>query len=167
MPELVAGGPDIPPNLMNELDDENVVFFCGAGISMGAESDLPSFKGLVSQVYQDCRIEASEAEERARKDKEFDRVLDLLERRLVPDQVRSSVIQRLSVEPRGPLVLHQALVELSRTTKGVRLVTTNFDNRFSEALGEGQLIVDAAPRLPVPKPHKPVNSRASPWSPSP
>ena len=39
MPELVSNGPRIPARLMNEVDADTVVFFCGAGISAGAISD--------------------------------------------------------------------------------------------------------------------------------
>ena len=49
-----------------------------------------------------------------------------------------------------PLRIHEALLNLSRTEGGIRLVTTNFDNRFTEAGGE-DLKIDAAPKLPVPK----------------
>ena len=90
MPELISSGPNIPVCLLNELDDGNVVFFCGAGVSMGRGSDLPSFGGLVDHV--------------------------------------------------------------SQGTTGLRLVTTNFDNRFIEA-GVDDGCFDAAPKLPLPKPH--------------
>lgn len=148
MPELVPGGPDVPPQLMNDLDDERVVFFCGAGVSMGPESGLPDFQGLVEHVYEDCGIPRPARDARPR---QLDRELDLLEQRLVRGEVRKSVIERLSAEPRGPLVLHEALIDLSRTTKGWRLVTTNFDNRFREA-GLNAKAIDVAPSLPVPKP---------------
>ena len=149
MPELVRDGPNIPPHLMNELDDGNVVFFCGAGVSMGPESDLPDFEGLVCHVYDDCGRGRPDRNERPR---ELDRELELLEQDLVEGHVRKSVLERLSMDPRGSLVVHEALIELSRTTKGWRLVTTNFDNRFHEA-GLNQDFIDVAPRLPVPKPH--------------
>lgn len=149
MPELVRDGPDIPPHLMNELDDGRVVFFCGAGVSKGPESDLPNFEELVSDVYDRCGRERPDPKERPL---ELDRELDLLEQRLVAGEVRKAVVERLSREPPGELVVHQALIDLSRTTKGWRLVTTNFDNRFEEAGLKGGFI-NVAPRLPVPKPH--------------
>ena len=152
MPELVPDGPNIPPPLMNELDDGNVVFFCGAGVSSGTESNLPRFRGLVRHVYEECGATPNNVEKDACRAKELDRVLDLLEQRLVPGRVRTSVINRLSVAPSGCLSLHKALIDLSRTMSGIRLVTTNFDNRFREA-GLKQGAVDSAPKLPVPKPH--------------
>ena len=152
MPELIAGGPEIPIRLLNELDDGNVVFFCGAGVSMAAGSCLPSFKALVKHVYDANHIEPDSAEGQALCSGAWDKALGLLESRLGPDHLRRAVVECLSRPSSGELKLHRALIELSRGKQGVRLVTTNFDNRFVEAVDEA-LVVDAAPRLPIPKPH--------------
>ena len=42
--QFVKGGPDIPKQLLQAHEDEQVVFFCGAGISYPA--GLPTFSGL-------------------------------------------------------------------------------------------------------------------------
>lgn len=176
MPELVANGPVIPVRLMNELDSERAVFFCGAGVSMGPASRLPNFIGLVKHVYQAHHLEPDNVEREAldlgenesienlgeknanrRPRPNLDKALGLLERdgRLGTTALRRSVIERLSKRRTGPLVVHKALLKLSRTEKGVRLITTNFDNRFDSA-GRSQkeeLVIDNAPMLPVPKPH--------------
>ena len=89
MPELVADGPTIPVQLMNELDNGSVVFFCGAGISAGPGSELPRFKKLVQHVYTANHMEADGVEREAldldegdpgRRQAKFDKVLGLLER---------------------------------------------------------------------------------------
>ena len=160
MPELVPEGPRIPVHLMNEVDEGSVVFFCGAGVSVGDGSNLPNFEELVEHVYEANRIEADEVEhealhrdepDRSRRRPQFDKALGLLERsdRLGPEALRGTVIERLSRRATAPLRVHEALLTLSRTEGGTRLVTTNFDNRFVEA-GEANLSVDAAPKLPVP-----------------
>ena len=162
-PELVAGGPRIPVRLLNELDSGRVVLFCGAGISAGPESGLPGFGDLVSYVYEANHLEPDEVEREAldleeqnpqRRRPNYDKALSLLERpgRLKPQLMRRTVIERLSVAPKGELHVHKALVDLSRNEQGVRLVTTNFDNRFIE-VGLDERLVDAAPKLPVPKPY--------------
>ena len=161
MPELVAGGPSIPVRLLNELDSGRVVFFCGAGISAGPESGLPGFEDLVQYVYEANRMEPDEVEREAldieeqdcrRRRPNYDKAMGLLERpgRLKPQLMRRSVIERLSVPPNDELHVHKALIDLSRNEQGVRLVTTNFDNRFIEA-GLEEHLVDAAPKLPMPK----------------
>ena len=163
MPELIAGGPTIPVRLLNELDSGKVVFFCGAGISAGPGSGLPNFADLVQHVYKANHIEPDSVESEAldldepvldRRRPNLDKALDLLEReeRLGARALRRSVIERLSVPPNGELSVHKALIDLSRNEQGFRLITTNFDDRFVEA-GLDKKLVDAAPKLPVPKPH--------------
>ena len=163
MPELIAGGPIIPVHLLSELDSGKVVFFCGAGISAGPGSGLPNFPDLVCDVYKQNHIHPDALESEAldleqpdpkRRRPSLDKVLGLLERvdRLGTAALRRTVIEQLSVPPNGELGLHKALIDLSRNQRGVRLITTNFDNRFVEA-GIDVGLVDAAPKLPVPKPH--------------
>ena len=163
MPELVAGGPVIPVHLMNELDSRKVVFFCGAGVSVGPGSELPAFRELVEYVYTANHMVPDSVESEAldlqepdsqRQQPKFDKALGLLERseRLGAQALRQSVMERLSRPPTAPLVVHEALVALARGERGVRLITTNFDNRFVQA-GLEEELVDAAPKLPVPKPH--------------
>jgi len=161
VPELVANGPAIPVELMNARDSQNVVFFCGAGISMS--SGLPSFGKLVEDIYQAARVEPDDVEKsaldlmqpdpRLRRPK-FDKAIGLLERehRLRPDILRKIVVERLSAPWSGALPVHRALLDLSKTSNGYRLVTTNFDQRFEVAGLEGRYI-DAGPKLPVPKRH--------------
>ena len=153
MPELVAGGPAIPVRLLNELDSGKVVFFCGAGVSMGPGSDLPDFLGLVQHVYDANRITPDAVEKEALNSKALDKALGLLERdeRLGAHAVRRTVIERLSAPPSDELHLHKALIDLSRNEQGLRLITTNFDDRFVEADLDEE--VDASPKLPLPKPH--------------
>ena len=153
MPELVAGGPAIPVRLLNELDSGKVVFFCGAGVSMGPGSDLPDFADLVQHVYDANRIAPDAVEKEALDSEALDKALGLLERdeRLGARAVRRTVIERLSAPPSGELHLHKALIDLSRNEQGLRLITTNFDDRFVEADLDEE--VDASPKLPVPKPH--------------
>ena len=62
MPELVSNGPRIPVHLMNEVDTGGVFFFCGAGISTGDGSELPSFAELVDHVYEANRMGKDEDE---------------------------------------------------------------------------------------------------------
>ena len=66
MPELVSNGPRIPVHLMNEVDTGVVVVFCGAGISTGDGSELPSFAELVDHVYEANRMGKMKTKSRGR-----------------------------------------------------------------------------------------------------
>ena len=121
MPELVAGGPTIPVHLLNELDSRKVVFFCGAGISVGPGSGLPGFADLVKHVYEANHIEPDAVEREALDLAEedaglrrpnLDKALGLLERpeRLGTQALRRTIIERLSQPPAGALAVHDALI---------------------------------------------------------
>jgi len=151
LPELVEHGPNIPFKLMNELDDGRVVFFCGAGISMA--SGLPGFGGLVEYIYDQTGERKTDLEEELINSKQYDKALGQLEGRLNEGRLRQVVIERLSQKAkRGSIEIHKSLLSLSQTSEGLRLITTNFDNRF-ESAGARSAQIDAAPKLPVPKAH--------------
>jgi|GEM_PF-1424581 len=152
MPELIQDGPDIPVKLMNRRDDGKVVFFCGSGISVS--TGLPNFDCLVSQVYDRTAQTKTELEQELLNNGQLDKVLGLLEGRLNPNRLRREVIGILTKPPpENSLATHAALINLSRQSDdSVRLVTTNFDNRFEHA--DPAIAIDGAPKLPLPKPHR-------------
>ena len=89
MPELVSNGPRIPASLLNEADSGGMVLFCGAGVSAGRESGLPSFAKLVKHVYANNTMVPDGVEREAldcdepdakRRRPAFDKALGLLER---------------------------------------------------------------------------------------
>jgi len=151
MPELIQDGPDIPVELMNRRDDGNVVFFCGSGISVS--TGLPMFDGLVSQIYERTAQTPTELERELLNKEQLDKVLGLLEGRLNLGRLRREAISILTAPPpKNSLVTHEALLSLSRRADhGIRLVTTNFDDRFERA--DPSIAIDGAPKLPLPKPH--------------
>ena len=161
MPELVSGGPVIPVKLMNAMDNGEAVFFCGAGVSAGEGSELPTFAELVEHVYSEKGMKPDAVEEEAlhqdepEEDKrrpQLDKALELLERanRLGPKKLRRTVIKELSKPPTDDLAVHKALIALSRHGDDMRLVTTNFDRRFEEA-EPGLKHIDVGPKLPIPR----------------
>lgn len=73
MPTLVAGGPDIPTAVLQALEDDNLVFFCGAGVSVPA--GLPSFERLVKRIYEAVGESETPEERYAIKTGQLDRAL--------------------------------------------------------------------------------------------
>ena len=159
----------IPEKLRRAQEDGEVVFFCGAGISMPA--GLPSFKGLVEAVLTDllpkremCQPGSTEALAwKAFDDDKYDEALGILETPrkggYEPKDVRERVHHHLTRPKIKTLEKHLILARLADldTDKG-RLVTTNFDDLFEKAL-EGSnhtMAVHVAPALP---PAKPETSR--------
>lgn len=150
MPRFVSKGPVVPEELVQELEDDRVVIFCGAGISMGA--GLPSYAGLVKHCYTELgRILPT------KRDSEWlwpDRMLGALENEFSPHTLRSIVAERLSQVP-ADLELHKAILRLSRLRRsdGTRLVTTNFDTFFEQAQAGMELgrQFHSGPILPIPR----------------
>lgn len=131
--QFIASCPDIPDELLVAHEEGRVVFFCGAGISYPA--GLPGFKELVDEIYRLLNTEKEGLEEIEYKKGNYDRVLDLLERRF-PGQraaVRQALTQILKPDlaPKGALDTHNALLKLGENRDGkLRLITTNFDRLF-------------------------------------
>ncbi len=133
----------IPEELLQAHEDGNVVFFCGAGVSVPA--GLPSFKGLVEIVLQKMlpanarRTGTDEAPAWcAFCEGRYDEALDILENpragNYEPQQVRQEIRNRLQ-KRRRDLDKHLILTRLADLDKeSGRLVTTNFDHLFEKAV---------------------------------
>lgn len=155
---FVADGPDIPDAVRRALEDEELVLFCGAGVSMSTGpgvAGMPSFSQLVNSVTGALRQVLNDQEQAALTGYQYDRALHLLEQRLGRNRVRQAVVDVLTVT--APFERHKAVLELARLRDGgFRMVTTNFDPQFdhaAKALGY-EVTNDVAPMLPVPKQHR-------------
>ena len=154
--QFVSNGPDIPDALLQAHEEDRAVFFCGAGISYPA--GLPGFKGLVDEIYRRLGTTRTEIEDDAYRRDQFDKTLDLLERR-IPGQkiaVRKALAEALQpkLRRRGATDTHTALLQLARGRDGkLRLVTTNFDRIFEHVAKRSKQShhAFAAPTLPIPK----------------
>lgn len=151
MPQFVANGPIVPDKLVQDLEDDRVVIFCGAGVSMGA--GLPSYNGLVRDCYDALTHPLPTDDDEW---KWPDRMLGALESRYTGQRVRQAVSARLNRRPRT-LEMHRAILRLSRLRRnnGMRLITTNFDTYFERArrgIDFGHAFeVHAGPVLPIPR----------------
>lgn len=159
MPKFVKNGPVVPDELVQSLEDDRVVIFCGAGISMGA--GLPSYVGLVKYCYDELAETLP-----LKKAPEWlwpDRMLGSLEGKFGRAQVRDAVRRCLSAAPTS-LDMHKAILRLAklRSETGIRLVTTNFDTLFEQARTEWQFGKDlhSGPILPIPRNDKAVTWRS-------
>jgi len=160
MPELIPKGPDIPEEVLNALQDNQLVLFCGAGISMA--TGLPNFDGLVKSVRKELGLDTGDYQFRDSKHLSLDKQLMLMEEQLPdPSIMRGEIVKILSqdIPNEECLNTHKALLDLSKIGSGdYRLITTNFDNRFDQAakaLNIGaDMEIEVAPRLSVPKPLK-------------
>ncbi|MEH6445703.1 MAG: SIR2 family protein, partial [Oceanospirillaceae bacterium] len=148
--------PNIPLEVLEAQESDSLVIFCGAGISV--PSGLPSFGGLVKDVYKALSTVPSDLEQEAIDRNAYDSALGLLENRIDDSNskirnVRQQIINRLKIKDGSDLTTHEAILQLARTSnQKYRLVTTNIDHGFQ--LCNENIETDKAPNLPVPKPHK-------------
>lgn len=140
--KFLADGPDIHDHLLWERDAGNVVFICGAGVSM-ERAKLPSFLELALKLMDRFNVLpdsearkiynlASEGET-----KEFvqiDKIFGHLEIDSDPYLIEKEVAKLLS-RKRRDISCHNTIRELATTPANeIRLITTNFDNLFSRSL---------------------------------
>ncbi|AZQ11832.1 SIR2 family protein [Shewanella khirikhana] len=138
---LRLGSIDFPHCILDALRDDNLVIFAGAGVSMGAPSNLSDFWTLASDIAQGTGLKAYEP---------LDRFLGQLHHREVDVHERAAAL--LSPAGSSPNELHRNLLQLFRTVGRVRLVTTNFDLHFETAakdLFDSVPDVYRAPALPL------------------
>src|SRR6266545_4028123 len=134
---------DLPAELMDAQRAGALVFFAGAGVSMGPPSDLPSFERLAEEISGGTL---------ARQEKEPpDRFLGRCEQRGV--NVHARARQILYQPTSEPTVLHREVVGLFGKAESVRIVTTNFDLHFTRAAGDqfgaGAVPIYVRPALPL------------------
>ena len=78
----IPTGGDIPDDLIDKVFEGKVTVLSGAGVSM--RIGFPSFKCLTTQIYDEVgeSLKDENSENIAFKNKEYDRVLGLLEKRI-------------------------------------------------------------------------------------
>lgn len=157
MPRFIKNGPIVPDQLVQELEEDRVIIFCGAGISAGG--GLPGFRQLVEYCYTELGAEMPPAKDPAWL--WLDRMLGALEGDF-PDQMRAKVVEALDKNATD-LAMHEAILKLARlkgSSDGYRLVTTNFDLFFEQANPKLALGVDyhSGPVVPIPR-----NDRIASW----
>lgn len=157
-----ADGPDIPSDLLYARDKGEVLFFCGAGISMEEAGGL-SFPELAKRVISSLGSSTSSPARQLLKifDKikiprgvggipPADRIFALLEQEFAIKDIRSDVSQAVKPKSDPGLGPHKSLLNLSRMPDGrYRLITTNFDRLFQLAALDIPEILP--PNLPDPR----------------
>ncbi|MBY3217783.1 hypothetical protein HFO21_26085 [Rhizobium laguerreae] len=135
-------GPDIPDELLVARDEGNVLFFCGAGVSL-AYAGLADFLKLAEDVIDDLgSLTGSQARRLydaaniklpsgAKSYVPVDRMFSSLDLEFDPREVRDAVARALKPTLGADLQAHRTLIDLSRGADGrPRLITTNFDRLF-------------------------------------
>ena len=159
---FLKDGSDIPDDLIRASMTGEVLFLCGAGVSIRV--GLPSFEGLTNDLY--AKLGETPDNEAAEKiacgRQEYDRALRSLEKRTHRpgtgiSRVREETVKLLETPKDAELPDHLTLLKLSRDKEGrPRLLTTNFDTLFERAAIKGGLdAVSSHANKSLPKPGGP------------
>ena len=154
MIQFIQNGPEIPEKIEQDLRNNNLVFFCGSGIS--APAGLLVFDKLVKRICRNLRVTINKHPilKAAKQKKDYSSIVDLLERdsnedySFPPPIVRKKLIEILTKPNNKKVEIHKDLLALSAMPDqtGYRLVTTNFDRLFIKA-GLKDEHLDSAPEL--------------------
>ena len=135
-------GIDFPNDIIDAVNEGNLVVFAGAGVSMGAPTLLPDFGKLTEQIAigtgQSC------------KPSECDAFLGRLKHQNI--NVNEIAAEKLSKMDLQHNKLHEYIIELFPDITKIKIVTTNYDNMFEQALEQMNVTnvkVYDAPALPL------------------
>ena len=117
-------GIDFPNPLLNALRDGTLVVFAGAGVSMSPPAVLPSFRHLAKLIENKTGESISEAET---EDRFMGRLKDL------GVNVHQLVVDILQQDDPKPTPLHLNIIRCFEKLEDIRIVTTNFDELFTQA----------------------------------
>jgi hypothetical protein len=125
-----SDGPIIPSYLLNQRNEGNVIFFCGAGISRRA--GLPDFAGLTQDIAQ--RLVARKALDALDRKESSDRVFRHLVQEFGQYEIDRQIHKALTARRKADLSCHRTILDLSTGIDGCpQVVTTNFDLLFEKA----------------------------------
>jgi hypothetical protein len=154
MRKFVKNGPELSYEVLHAHEEKRLVFFCGAGISY--YTGLPGFRELVEEACSECGHPVTSTRNIALKEafegQQYDLALHILEQQVERSVARKKLRSLLSKPiKKGSkhLRLHKAILDLATVPGGVRIVTTNFDNRFAKA--KKSIPFAEAPRLGPPR----------------
>ena len=154
---FLPDGPNIPDELLEERDNGNVVFLCGAGVSRPA--GMPDFPGLARDVVEELGTSEDTPSRTmlSRWDDEsipadarpsLDQILNLLQQEYAAGEIDYLIAKRLKTKPRTDITAHETILRLSKSVDGKpQIITTNFDLLFEKATGR-KLSTYVPPALP-------------------
>ena len=124
-------GLDIPDELVRCQKQGNVVFLCGAGVSV--DSGMPNFDGLKQYVIDELKADDAP-------DAPFDELFSWLENKYDRTRIDNIIAQRLTAADDTPTDHHKIIAKLSVDNHRVpRIVTTNFDVLFEKAIDDAKI----------------------------
>ncbi|MDD4050331.1 MAG: DUF4020 domain-containing protein [candidate division Zixibacteria bacterium] len=124
---------DVPDSLLKAQEDEKLVIFAGAGVSMSPPTNLPSFESLCKAVERETRQERQTGSNH-KPIETIDQFLGRMETNGV--RIRGIISQIINPENSQPNDFHRQIIRLFAKTSPLRIITTNFDSKLTDAANE-------------------------------
>lgn len=141
----ITGDVELPDEILDAHERGELVFFIGAGASLGKPSNLPLFEGLAKKL---ARLASHPFSKRGGLDFFIGQLESLPQGFDAHDHAHS-----LISNPKSKFnPLHRAIVDLAGIGGAFRVVTTNYDNHLVSAASSGSITVPDtwyAPALPL------------------
>ena len=161
-----SDGPSIPDLLLERCEAGEVVFLCGAGVSVNSE--MPDFDELIEFVVEKLKL-PPESKSRCAFDSyvsetnpnhiTLDQIFQMLYKEYRREEVDALVTERLEIKKSGEHVgrEHGWIKRISRNKCGKpQIVTTNFDLLFEHGEDAGGIPVHVPPTFPDPSFELPI-----------
>lgn len=140
---MYISGIDFPNDIIRAIEEDDLVVFVGAGVSMGAPTSLPSFAKLTEEI-------ALGTGKHCGKNESFESFLGKLKCQNI--DVNSIAARALSQMELQHNKLHEYIVELFPDPTKIKIITTNYDNMIEQVVleqGLKNVKVYDAPALPL------------------
>lgn len=140
----ITGDVELPEEVLDAHERGELVFFIGAGASVGSPSNLPLFNELAKQL---AKLASHPFEEDGGLDYFIGR-LENLPQKFDAHEHTYDIIANPESKYNS---IHQAVAELAQSGGAFRVVTTNYDDHLANAADEGGQTPDVwyAPALPL------------------
>lgn len=124
---MIINDIEIPKDLLNAIENNNLVVFVGAGASMGAPTNMPDFGKLVALIESETGNKYNLNE-----NEPYENYLGKLEHKGI--DVHKRAVEQLSTNNFKCNDLHKFIIELFAKPEDIKIVTTNYDTMLEQVL---------------------------------
>lgn len=138
---MIINNIEYPNEIIEAIQNDSLVVFAGAGVSMGSPTDLPNFPDLAKMIAEGTGKEVDE--------NHCDVFLGDLKAEKIDVNKRAAEILSDNCEKHNGM--HEAIVDLFKAPEKCRIVTTNYDQMLEQVFEERAVDVSVynAPALPL------------------
>ena len=138
---MIINNIEYPNEIIEAIQNDSLVVFAGAGVSMGSPTNLPNFLDLAKMIAEGTGKEIGEDH--------CDVFLGNLKAENIDVNKRAAEILSGNCEKHNGM--HEAIVDLFKEPEKCRIVTTNYDRMLEQVFEERSVDVSVynAPALPL------------------